>query len=82
MDQAVDVRFLRGVPLNLEVEVGRRKITLGQVLRLKKGSVIPLSRGAGSWLDVFAGNSLLGHAEVVFGGGKKRVQLTEIGHDE
>ena len=82
MDSSVNLGFLEGVPVVLEAELGRRMITLGEVIALQAGSVLRLPRAAGSALDLYVGGALLGRAEVLARSGNRKVQVTEVGDVE
>jgi flagellar motor switch protein FliN/FliY len=82
MGSAVQLGFLEGVPVTVEIELGRRLITLRELIGLKSGSIVLLPRAAGSQLDVCVGGALLARAEVVSQGRVQKVQLTEVGDVE
>jgi len=82
MDSSTNLGFLEGVPVVLEAELGRRTITLGEVIEWKPGSVVRLPRTAGSALDLYAGGALLGRAEVLARSRNRKVQVTEVGDVE
>ena len=82
MDSSANLGFLEGVPVVLEAELGRRTITLGEVIEWKPGSVVRLPRTAGSALDLYAGGALLGRAEVLARSRNRKVQVTEVGDVE
>ena len=42
-----DLRRLHNVPVELSVEIGRTRMTIGQTLDLRPGSVVSLNRLAG-----------------------------------
>ena len=82
MDSSVNLHFLEGVPVLLEAELGRRAITLGEVLALQPGAVIRLPRATGAPLDLFVAGALVGRAEVVSRGEVRKIQVTEVGDVE
>ena len=75
----MDLGFLEGVPLLLEADLGRRTISLSDVLRLQVGSVIRLHRKTGEPFDVYAGGSPIGRAEVALWGDGRGIRITEVG---
>lgn len=79
METPIDLGFLEGVPLLLEADLGRRKILLSDLLRLEAGSIIRLDRKTGEPVEVYAGGSRIGQAEVAFGGQGREIRLTEVG---
>jgi len=82
MDSNANLGFLEGVPVVLEAELGRRVITLGELIGLKPGSVVGLPRVTGSALDLYVGGALLGRAEVLARSRVRKVQVTEVGDVE
>lgn len=82
MDSNVNLSFLEGVPVMLEAELGRRVITLGELIDLKPGGVVRLPRDTGAHLDLVVGGSLIGRAEVLVRGDSRKVQVTEVGDVE
>ena len=53
------------VPLDVEVELDRRILTVRQILELDRGHVIRMNRSAGENLDVRIGGALVGFGEIV-----------------
>jgi flagellar motor switch protein FliN len=53
------------VPVCLSVELGRTEIPIRDVVNLGRGSIIELSRGPGTPLDVRVNGVLIGRGEVV-----------------
>lgn len=78
MATPIDLDFLEGVPLQLEADLGRRTILLSDLLQLEVGSVIRLPRRTGEPVDVYAGGSPLGRAEVGFWGHGREIRMTEV----
>ena len=66
------------VPMDLEVELGRKTMTLGQVLGLRVGSVIKLPRSAGENIDILAGRRPLGSGEIVIIEERFGVRITDF----
>lgn len=62
---AEEVANLLDVPLDVEVELDRRVLTVRQILELERGSVIRMNRSAGENLDVRIGGALVGFGEIV-----------------
>ena len=59
LDAIVDGDVLKSVPVTLSVEVGRTRMKIRDLLRLKQGSVIELERSAGEPLDVLVNNTVV-----------------------
>jgi flagellar motor switch protein FliN/FliY len=72
---AADVVLDVGVELSLEV--GRARMTIGEFLKLAPGSVVELERPAGDPLDVFVNGRIVAHGEVVMVNDRYGVRFTE-----
>ncbi len=70
--------FLMDVPLMVTVELGRRRMPIGEILDLVKGSVIELGKVAGEPLDVRVNDRLVARGEAVVVNEKFGVRVTEI----
>ena len=57
--------LVRDVELNLKIELGRTHMYLEDVLKLRKGSVVPLDKLAGDPVDVFVNGCLIARGEVL-----------------
>ncbi len=61
----LDFEALADIPVEIEVRLGCRNVTLDEMARLEIGDTIRLGIPEGTSLDVFAGNVLLASAEPV-----------------
>jgi flagellar motor switch protein FliN/FliY len=57
--------LLRDVELDLKIELGRTNMYLEDVLRLRKGSVVPLDKLAGDPVDIYVNDRLVARGEVL-----------------
>ena len=57
--------LVRDVELNLKIELGRTHMYLEDVLKLRKGSVVPLDKLAGAPVDVYVNGRLIARGEVL-----------------
>jgi len=57
--------LLRDVELGLRIELGRTEMYIEDVLKLRKGSVVPLDKLAGDPVDIFANGRLIARGEVL-----------------
>ena len=64
-DHSTDLRRLSAVPVDLSVEVGRTRMTVGETLDLREGSVIALDRMADEPVDVLVNGTPIARGEVV-----------------
>lgn len=64
-EESPNIKFLLNVPLPVTFEVGRAKMTIGDLLSLGQGSVVELHRLVGETLDIFVNGKLVAKGEVV-----------------
>ena len=57
--------LVRDVELDLKIELGRTHMHLEEVLKLKKGAVVPLNKLAGDPVDIFVNGRLIARGEVL-----------------
>lgn len=70
--------FVMDVPVELTVELGRKNVRIGDVLRLGPGSVLELTKANGEPLDIYVNNRLIARGEAVIVGERYGVRLTEV----
>jgi flagellar motor switch protein FliN/FliY len=75
---ATNLKRLENIEVQLTVEVGGTKITIGDLLKLNDGSVVELDRLAGEHLDILVNGTLLARGEVVLVGERLGIRCTEI----
>ena len=78
VDGMVSADVLKSVPVTLSVEVGRTRLKIRDLLKLKQGSVIELERNAGEPLDLLVNNTVGAQGEVVLVNDRYGVRLTRI----
>jgi flagellar motor switch protein FliN/FliY len=76
------LEFVMDVPVELTVEIGRRTMRIGEILRLGTGSVLELDKAAGEPLDIFVNDRPIARGEAVVVGDRYGVRLTEVFVDE
>ena len=59
------IDLIRDVELDLKIELGRTQMYLDDVLRLRKGSVVPLDKLAGDPVDIYVNGRLIARGEVL-----------------
>jgi flagellar motor switch protein FliN/FliY len=59
------LELIRDVELDLKIELGRTHMYLEDVLKLRKGSVVPLDKLAGDPVDVYVNGRLIARGEVL-----------------
>ncbi|HYW81117.1 MAG TPA: flagellar motor switch protein FliN [Thermoguttaceae bacterium] len=63
--EATTMDLVRDVGLDLKIELGRTHMYLEDVLKLRKGSVVPLDKLAGDPVDIFVNGRLIARGEVL-----------------
>ena len=75
------VRF-SDIPMNVDIELDRRIMTVRDILELRMGSVIRMSRSAGENIDVLVGGTLVGFGEIVIIEERVGVRITDFISEE
>jgi flagellar motor switch protein FliN len=70
--------FVMDVPVELSVEIGRRVMRLGELLKLGPDSVLELDKLSGEPLDIYANKKLVARGEAVVIGERYGVRLKEV----
>ncbi len=76
------INFLLDVPLELTVEVGRRSMTMSELIDLMPGTIVELNRPAGEQLDILVNGKLIARGEAVVIGEHYGVRILEIIGDD
>jgi flagellar motor switch protein FliN len=74
----VPLSILLDLTLPVSIELGRTSMTVQEILRLGRGSVIQLERLAGEPIDVYVGDRRFAEGEVVVLGESFGVRITRI----
>ena len=74
----VPLSMLLDLTLPVSIELGRTSMTVQEILRLGRGSVIQLERLAGEPIDVYVGDRRFAEGEVVVLGETFGVRITRI----
>jgi len=72
------LELLQDVDLDLRIELGRTRMHLEDVLKLKRGSVVPLDKLAGEPVDVFVNGRMVARGEVLVLNDNFCVRVTEL----
>ena len=70
--------LLSDVELDLRIELGRADMYLEEVLRLRRGSVVPLDKLAGDPVDIFVNGRLIARGEVLVMNDNFCVRVAEL----
>ena len=73
-----EIAHLADVPIDVEVELDRKVMSIAQILRLEEDSVIRMSRSAGDNIDILIGGTLVGYGEIVIIEDAVGVRITDF----
>ncbi|MEW6097347.1 MAG: flagellar motor switch protein FliN [bacterium] len=73
-----NLKLLMDVPMNVSVEIGRRKMTLKNILDLGPGSVVELEKMANEPVDILVNSKLIAKGGVVVIDDNFGVRITDI----
>jgi flagellar motor switch protein FliN len=75
---ASDLAPVFDVPVNISAVLGKAHMSVAQLLKLNRGSVLELDRKVGEAIDIFVNNRLVARGEVVVVEDRLGVTMTEI----
>ena len=75
---AHDLTPVFDVPVNISAVLGKAHMSVAQLLKLNRGSVLELDRKVGEAIDIFVNNRLVARGEVVVVEDRLGVTMTEI----
>ncbi len=75
---ASDLATVFDVPVNISAVLGKAHMSVAQLLKLNRGSVLELDRKVGEAIDIFVNNRLVARGEVVVVEDRLGVTMTEI----
>jgi len=73
-----DLQRLHDVPVELAVEIGRTRMTIGETLTLAPGSIVSLNRLAGDPVDLLVNGRPIARGEVIVVDEEFGLRVTEI----
>jgi len=82
MSPLEEIAGLADVPIDIEIELGRRVMTVAHLLDLGPGSVIRMARSAGDNIDILVGGTLIGYGEIVIIEDAVGIRITDFGLEE
>ena len=77
-----EIADLADVPVEVEVQLGHKILTIGQILELGLDSVIRMARSAGDNSDILVGGTLIGYGEIVIIEDAVGVRITDFSQEE
>jgi len=70
--------MLKDVEVDITLELGRKRMRIAEVLRLRPGNTIDLPKSAGEPLDVYVNGKLIARGEPVVVGDRYGVRIVEL----
>lgn len=77
-----EIGVLADIPVDVSVELDRKRMTIREVLSLEPGSIVKLNRSAGDNLDILVGGSMVGSGEIVIIENAVGVRFTDFHGEE
>jgi flagellar motor switch protein FliN len=77
-----ETALLNDVPIQIDVELDRKTMSVQEILELEPGSVIKMLRSAGENIDLLAGGRLIGSGEIVIIEETLGVRITDFNEEE
>jgi flagellar motor switch protein FliN/FliY len=74
----IDIEMLMDVPVHMTVEVGRKKMTIKELLSLTPGSVVAFDRSVTEPMDIMVNGTLVARGEVVSADGQFGLRLVDV----
>ena len=78
MTPAEEIGAFADIPLNVNVELDRRVMTVREVLQLDVDSVLKMNRSAGENLDLIIGGAVIGYGEIVISETTTGIRITDF----
>ena len=75
---AADLEAVFDVPVAVSAVLGRAKLEVNQLMRLKPGAILELDRKVGEAIDIYVNDRLVARGEVVLVEERLGVTMTEI----
>jgi flagellar motor switch protein FliN/FliY len=77
-----EIASLADVPVEVEVQLGHKILTIAQILELGPERVIRMARSAGDNIDILVGGTHIGYGEVVIIEDAVGVRITDFSQQE
>jgi flagellar motor switch protein FliN/FliY len=77
-----EIGHLADIPVDVDVELDRKKMSVREILSLEQGSVIKMVRSAGENIDIYVGGALLGSGEIVIIEEAVGVRITDFNEED
>ena len=76
-----EIAHYSDVPVDIEVELDRKIMSIGAILDLKVGTVLKMTRSAGENIDILIGGTLVGFGEIVIIEESMGVRITDFNEE-
>jgi flagellar motor switch protein FliN/FliY len=77
-----EIAHFSNVPIDVEVELDRRKMTVREILALERGAVVKMNRSAGENIDLVIGGKVVGSGEIVIIEEAFGVRITDFNEED
>ena len=77
-----EISAVADIPIDVTVELDRKIMSIREILNLRRGSVISMTRSAGENIDVLVGGAVLGFGEIVIIENTMGVRITDFNEEE
>jgi flagellar motor switch protein FliN/FliY len=82
MDKEYIVKEFGEILLDIDVELGRKKVAISELLRWEPDLIIKLDKTSGESIDVLVNNKPIAYAEIIVLDEKFAIRITDIYSDE
>lgn len=73
-----NLELLRDVEVEITLEIGRRRMRIGDLLKLGAGQTLELDKAAGEPLEMMVNGRVIGRGEAIVVGDRYALRITEI----
>ena len=70
--------LLRDVEVEITLEIGRKRMRIGDLLKLGAGQTLELDKAAGEPLEILVNGRVIGRGEAIVVGDRYALRITEI----
>jgi flagellar motor switch protein FliN/FliY len=77
-----EIAHLQDTPIDLEIELDRKIMSLRELMQIEEGAVLRMNRSAGENIDVLIDGALIGFGEIVIIEDVMGIRVTDFRSDE
>lgn len=81
MTSLEEIALLADMPIDIDVELDRKVLSIASILELKQDSILKMNRSAGDNIDILIGGALVGFGEIVIIEDAMGVRITDFNED-